>query len=50
MSVKLDRTSELMKAHPKGFRDAVNASNESQLFVKEVLRTIIDLEAQVEGQ
>jgi len=48
--VKLDRTSELMKAHPKGFRDAVNASDESQLFVKEVLRVIIDLEARLEDR
>jgi len=39
-----------MKAHPKGFRDAVNASDESQLFVKEVLRVIIDLEARLEDR
>ena len=50
VSVKMDRTSELMEAHPKGFRDAVNASDESQLFVKEALRAIIDLEARLEDR
>ena len=46
----MDRTSELMEAHPKGFRDAVNASEESQRFVKECLRAIIDLEARLEDR
>jgi hypothetical protein len=50
VAVRLDRTSDLMEAHPKGFRDAVSASEESERFVRECLRTIIDLEARLEDR
>jgi len=39
-----------MERHPKGFRDAVNASEESEQFVRECLRAIIDLEARLEDR
>ena len=50
ISTRTDKTSELMREHPKGFRDAVNASEESEMFVRECLRTIIDLEARLESR
>ena len=50
MAVRLDQASELMERHPKGFRDAVRASEESERFVRECLRTIIELEARLEDQ
>ena len=50
VNLKLDGTKSLMERHPKGFRDAVRASKESELFVRDALKTIIELEEQVEIQ
>ena len=50
MNLKLDGTKSLMERHPKGFRDAVRASKESELFVRDALKTIIELEEQLEVQ
>ena len=48
--MRLDKTGELMRKHPKGFKDAVNASAESEKFVRDALKVIIDLEAKLENQ
>lgn len=50
VSLELDGTKSLMERHPKGFRDAVRASKESELFVRDALKTIIELEEQLEVQ
>jgi hypothetical protein len=50
VSLELDETKSLMERHPKGFRDAVRASKESELFVRDALKTIIELEEQLEVQ
>jgi|TARA_B100001540_G_C15760794_1_gene621591 hypothetical protein len=50
LSMRLDKTGELMRNHPKGFKDAVNASAESEKFVRDALKVIIDLEAKLENQ
>ena len=46
---KLDSSRSLTEAHPKGFKDAVNASPESRLFVKDALGVIINLEYIIES-
>jgi hypothetical protein len=50
VSLELDETKSLMERHPKGFRDAVRASKESELFVRDALKAIIELEEQLEVQ
>lgn len=40
----------LVERHPKGFRDAVRASSESKEFVRDSLKTINALEAELEGK
>ncbi len=45
---KLDTSKTLIEVHPKGFKDAVNASPESRLFVKDALRVIVNLEHKIE--
>lgn len=49
MSVKFENASDLIKMHPKGFTDAVNASPESQVFVRDCLHTINELEEKLEA-
>jgi len=39
----------LVERHPKGFRDAVRASDEATAFVRDSLKTINALEAQLES-
>ena len=46
---KLNSSRALIETHPKGFRDAVNASPESRLFVKDALRVIVNLEHEIES-
>jgi len=36
---KLDTSRSLIETHPKGFKDAVNASPEARLFVKDAKQT-----------
>ena len=50
MGTKLDQSGKLMKEYPKGFKDAVNASDESEKFVRECFKAIIDLEARLEAK
>jgi len=50
VGTKLDQSGKLMKEYPKGFKDAVNASEESEKFVRECFKAIIDLEAKLESQ
>jgi len=45
---KLNTSKTLIEVHPKGFKDAVNASPESRLFVKDALRVIVNLEYEIE--
>ena len=40
----------LVERHPKGFRDAVRASDEATAFVRDSLKTINALEAELEGK
>jgi len=49
VSVKFENASDLIKMHPKGFKDAVNASPESQVFVRDCLHTINELEEKLEA-
>lgn len=46
---KLDTSRTLIEVHAKGFKDAVNASPESRLFVKDALRVIVNLEERIEN-
>jgi len=46
---KLDSSRTLIEVHAKGFKDAVNASPESRLFVKDALRVIVNLEERIEN-
>jgi hypothetical protein len=46
---KLDSSRSLTEAHPKGFKDAVNASPEARLFVKDALGVIVNLEYIIES-
>lgn len=50
VGTKLDQSGKLMKEYPKGFKDAVNASDESEKFVRECFKAIIDLEARLEAK
>jgi len=45
---KLDNVTRITEANPAGFADAVNASVESETFVRECLKVIVDLEYQLE--
>ena len=49
VATKLDTTRTLIEVHAKGFKDAVNASPESRLFVKDALRVIVNLEERIEN-
>jgi len=46
---KLDTSRSLIETHPKGFKDAVNASPEARLFVKDALGVIVNLEHRIES-
>ena len=46
---KYDNAHALIKKHPKGFKDAVNASSESRHFVDDALRVIVNLEQKIES-
>ena len=50
MSVKHENASDLIRMHPKGFSDAVNASAEAELFVRDCLHAINELEEIIERQ
>jgi len=50
VTVKYENASDLIKMHPKGFTDAVNASPESEAFVRGCLHTINELEEMLERQ
>jgi len=46
---KYENAHDLIKKHPKGFKDAVNASPESRHFVDDALRVIVNLEHKIES-
>ena len=48
--VKYENAHDLIKANPKGFEDAVNASDESREFVRDALKTINELEEIIESE
>ena len=48
--VKYENAHDLIKTHPKGFEDAVNASDESREFVRDALKTINELEEIIESE
>ena len=48
MTRKLNSSKTLIEVHPNGLKDAVNASPESRLFVKDALRVIVNLEYEIE--
>jgi len=50
VSIKFENASDLVKRHPKGFADAVNASPESEAFVRDCLHSINGLEEILEKQ
>jgi hypothetical protein len=50
VSVKHENAHDLIKMHPKGFSDAINASAEAELFVRDCLLTINELEETIERQ
>ena len=50
VTTRLEGARELIEAHPKGFADAVNASQEAEAFVRAALREINRLEELVEGE
>ncbi len=50
VTVKYENAHDLIKANPKGFEDAVNASNESREFVRDALKTINELEEIIESE
>ena len=50
MVVKYENAHDLIKTHPKGFEDAVNASDESREFVRDALKTINELEEIIESE
>lgn len=50
MAVKFENAHNLIKTHPKGFEDAVNASDESREFVRDALKTINKLEEIIESE
>jgi hypothetical protein len=47
-TTKLNNVDRLIERHPKGFRDAVRASEEATEFVRDALKTLADVEAMVE--
>ena len=47
---KHNNAHDLIKKHPKGFKDAVNASPESRHFVDDALRVIVNLEHEIERE
>jgi len=47
---KYENAHDLIRKHPKGFRDAVNASKESEVFVRDCLYTINELEEELESK
>jgi hypothetical protein len=48
VTTSYDGAAALVERHPKGFRDAVRASSESKEFVRDSLKTINTLEAELE--
>ena len=46
---RYENANDLIKEHPKGFKDAVNASPESRHFVNDALRVIVNLEHKIES-
>lgn len=50
ITVEYNNAHDLIKMHPKGFRDAVHASTESAEFVEDCLHTINELEEKLESQ
>ena len=46
---KYENAHDLIKKHPEGFKDAVNASPESRHFVNDALRVIVNLEHKIES-
>ena len=50
VTVKYENAHDLIKANPKGFEDAVNASDESREFVRDALKTINELEEIIESE
>jgi len=50
VTTSYDGAAALVERHPKGFRDAVRASSESKEFVRDSLKTINALEAQLESR
>ena len=49
-SANLNNAERLIERHPVGFGDAVNASQESETFVLDALKTVNRLEAVIERQ
>jgi hypothetical protein len=47
-TTKLNNVDRLIERHPKGFKDAVRASEEATEFVRDALKTLADVEAMVE--
>ena len=50
VTAKFENAHDLIKMHPKGFNDAVNASADSADFVRDCLHTINELEEKLESQ
>ena len=50
VNVRHENAHALIKMHPRGFSDAVNASAEAELFVRDCLHTINELEEIIEKQ
>jgi hypothetical protein len=49
-TVELKNAERLIERHPQGFTDAVRASTNSVVFVRDALKTINRLEAVIERQ
>ena len=50
VTTSYDGAAALVERHPEGFRDAVRASSEAKEFVRDSLKTINALEAELEGR
>jgi|TARA_R100001463_G_scaffold2960_3_gene12253 hypothetical protein len=50
MTTKFENAHDLIKRHPKGFQDAVRASKDSEVFVRDCLQTINKLEEKLESK
>ena len=50
MTTKFENAHDLIKRHPKGFQDAVRASKDSEVFVRDCLHTINELEEKLESR